>query len=208
MDILDHIADYIVSYAEKDNRTKALTVLIVVSGFILSTILEIMYLKYLDKTCGDSQSGLWGLFTFFQLFVLTVIFGLSISHIKELHGMGCFVPILVLGISGAIVIAKVSIVKSQIADFEKQALSNSYYTIATIAKKNYSVLKGGSTYYLWAGVNDSLPKPHYVSKQFYDKKNVGDTIILQVSKEYPLINKVHNWNPDSIQIAKYKNSNK
>ena len=202
MDILDHIADYIVNYEEKDNRTKVLNVLIAVVGFVLSAILETIYLKYLDKTYGDSHSGLWEVYSFFQFFALFVIFSLSISNIKELQGTGC---ILVLMISGAFIISKTSIVKSQIKDFEKQALSNSYYTIGLITKKNYLTSKSSTTYYLWAGQNDSLAKRHTVREKMYKWATVGDTIILKVSKEYPRINEVINWDPKPDDIAKYKN---
>ena len=170
MDILDHIANYIVNYEEKDNRTKVLNVLIAVVGFILSAILETIYLKYLDKTYGDSHSGLWEVYSFLQLFALYVIFGLSISNIKELKGTGCIGPILVLMISGAFIIAKTSIVKSQIKDFEKQALANSYYTTGIITEKDLNVYKSSTTYFLWTGQNDSFTKRHTVSKQFYHKK--------------------------------------
>ncbi len=207
MDILDHIADYIVNYEEKDNRTKVLNVLIAVVGFVLSAILETIYLKYLDKTYGDSHSGLWEVYSFLQLFALYVIFGLSISNIKELKGTGCIGPILVLMISGAFVIAKTSIVKSQIKDFEKQALSNSYYTTGIITNKDYSTSKHGTTYYLWAGQNDSLAKRHTVREKMYKLATVGDTIILKVSKEYPRINEVINWTPTNDDIAKYLNEN-
>ena len=207
MGIIDKICNFIVNYEDKDNRIKVLDALIAVAGFILSTILEIMYLKYLDKTYGDSDSGLWGVYTFLQLIVLTVMFGTSISQIKELQGTGCIVPILVIIISAAIIIAKINFVKSQIKDFEAQALSNSYYTTGIITKQDLSVHKSSTTYYLWAGRNDSLAKSHTVNKQIYNKKNVGDTVILQVSKEYPRINQVHNWNPDSSQIAKYRDGN-
>jgi len=204
MDILDHIANYIVNYEEKDNRTKVLNVLIAVVGFVLSAILETIYLKYLDKTYGDSHSGLWEVYSFFQFFALFVIFSLSISNIKELQGTGC---ILVLMISGAFIISKTSIVKSQIKDFEKQALSNSYYTIGIITEKDLLSRKNSTTYCLWTGQNDSFTKRHTVSKQFYHKKNVGDTVILQVSIEYPRINKVQNWEPNADEIAKYRDGN-
>lgn len=45
MDILDHIADFIVNYEGKGNRTKVLNVLIAVVGFVLSAILETIYQK-------------------------------------------------------------------------------------------------------------------------------------------------------------------
>ena len=37
--------------------------------------------------------------------------------------------------------------------------------------------------------------------------NPGDTVILQVSKEYPRINKVQNWKPNADEIAKYRDGN-
>jgi hypothetical protein len=46
-----------------------------------------------------------------------------------------------------------------------------------------------------------------VPEHLYNRINVGDTIILKVSEEYPRINEVINWTPTNDDIAKYLNEN-
>lgn len=203
----NNIFDYIVNYNELSNSQKVRNFLIVLGVIVVSIPLEIMYLKYIDKTYGDSDSGLWIAYTMLQSIVIFTITGLSFGEQSQSKEMGCLHTIIVLIVAGAIIIAKGSFVKSQIKSFEEQALSNSYYTIGLITKKDYLTSKSGTTYYLWAGQNDSLAKSHTVSEKMYKWATVGDTIILKVSKEYPRINEVIIWEPSGYEIARYRDEN-
>ena len=205
--ISDRIFDYIANYDDLDNSKKVRNFLIVLGVIVVSIPLEIMYLKYLDKTYGDSDSGLWVAYTMLQFIVIITITGLSFGEQSQSKEMGCLYTIIVLIVAGAIIIAKGSFVKSQIKSFEEQALSNSYYTIGLITKKDYLTSKSGTTYYLWAGQNDSLAKSHTGSEKMYKWATVGDTVILKVSKEYPRINEIINWDPKPDDIDKYQNKN-
>ena len=205
--ISDRIFDYIANYDDLDKSKKVRNFLIVLGVIVVSIPLEIMYLKYLDKTYGDSDSGLWVAYTMLQFIVIITITGLSFGEQSQSKEMGCLYTIIVLIVAGAIIIAKGSFVKSQIKSFEEQALSNSYYTIGLITKKDYLTSKSGTTYYLWAGQNDSLAKSHTGSEKMYKWATVGDTVILKVSKEYPRINEIINWDPKPDDIDKYQNKN-
>ena len=202
--ISDRIFDYIANYDDLDNSKKVRNFLIVLGVIVVSIPLEIMYLTYLDKTYGNSWSGLYVAYTMLQFIALTIITGLSLSGVKiQSKEIGCFYGIIVLIVAGGITIAKISFVKSQIKSFEEQALSNSYNTIGVITKKDYSTGKNGTSYYLWIGQNDSLTKQHTVREKMYKWATVGDTVILKVSKEYPRINEVLIWDPREDEIAKY-----
>ena len=87
---------------------------------------------------------------------------------------------------------------------ENRALSNSYETVGIITKK----YRGYRSAFIRVGIDRSTTKKHSVKGKIYDSTHKNDTVIIKVSKEYPHINRVLDWNPTPAKIRKYKNKPK
>lgn len=88
---------------------------------------------------------------------------------------------------------------------ENRALTNSYETVGIITQKR-PVYR--HSLHIWAGIDRSTTKEHGVKEKIYNSKHKYDTVIIKVSKEYPHINRVLDWNPTPAKIRKYKNKPK
>ncbi len=204
----NNIYNYITNYDKLDKTKKIRNILIILVVVVVSIPSEIMYLKYIDKTYGDSYSKLIFAYNMFLFLALMITIGISIAKSSQPKDDNLFTALAALFAAGAIIGLKLYFIRSQIKSFEEQALSYSYYTTGIITKKDLSSgPHSGTTYYLWTGQNDSLAKRHTVSEQLYKRKNAGDTVILQVSKEYPHINKVYIWEPNGYETARYRDGN-
>ncbi|MCF0191101.1 MAG: hypothetical protein HUJ96_07565 [Marinilabiliaceae bacterium] len=93
---------------------------------------------------------------------------------------------------------------------ERYALHDSHKCIGVVYEKYKSteyVRRVRRINHLQIGVSQSQTKDHIVKKRnkdIFDNIQVGDTVILRVSDEYPRVNKVLNWNPTHAEIEKYK----
>ena len=204
----NNIYNYITNYDKLDKAKKIRNILIILVVVVVSIPSEIMYLKYIDKTYGDSYSKLIFAYNMFLFLALMITIGISIAKPSQPKDDNLFTALAALFAAGAIIGLKLYFIRSQIKSFEEQALSNSYYTTGVITKKDLSSgPHSGTTYYLWIGQNDSLAKKHSVNEQLYKRKNVGDTVILQVSTESTRINEVFIWEPSGYEIARYRDEN-
>lgn len=191
-----------------DTIRKQKTILITLIIMIVSTPFEIMLMKYFDINDGERTITWHFIYCVVQFLVLLVINFTALDQPQYPDKRDRLDAVLSLIVAVVIIVFKVYFVNYRVNSFEEQALSNSNDTIGVVTQKHLSPSKyGPPTYYIWAGQTNSLTRRHTVSEHLYNRINVGDTVILQVSKEYPRINKVHNWEPDSSQIAKYRNVN-
>ena len=187
---------------------KQKTILIAMCVMIVSTPFEIMLMKYFDINDGERTITWHFCYCVAQFLVLFVINFTAIDQPQYTDKRDRLDAVLSLIVAAIIIVFKVWFVNYRVNSFEEQALSNSNDTIGVITQKHLTPSKYGSpTYYLWAGQSNSLTRRHTVSEQLYNCINVGDTVILQVSKEYPRINKVQNWKPNADEIAKYRDGN-
>jgi hypothetical protein len=175
---------------------------------IVSTPFEIMLMKYFVINDGE-RTIIWHFFyCVVQFLVLFVINFTTLEQPQYPDKRDRLDAVLSLIVAAIIIVFKVWFVNYRVNSFEEQALSNSNDTIGVITQKYLTPSKHGPpTYYLWAGQSNSLTRRHTVSEQLYNRINVGDTIILKVSEEYPRINEVINWTPTNDDIAKYLNEN-
>ncbi len=191
-----------------DTIRKQKTILITLIIMIVSTPFEIMLMKYFDINDGE-RTIVWHFFyCVVQFLVLFVINFTALEQPQYPDKRDRLDAVLSLIVAAIIIVFKVYFVNYRVNSFEEQALSNSNDTIGVITQKYLTPSKYGSpTYYLWAGLSNSLTRRHTVSEQLYNCINVGDTVILQISKEYPRINEVINWTPTNDEIAKYLKEN-
>ena len=191
-----------------DTIRKQKTILITLIIMIVSTPFEIMLMKYFDINDGE-RTIIWHFFyCVVQFLVLFVINFTTLEQPQYPDKRDRLDAVLSLIVAAIIIVFKVWFVNYRVNSFEEQALSNSNDTIGVITQKYLTPSKHGPpTYYLWAGQSNSLTRRHTVSEQLYNRINVGDTVILKVSKEYPRINEVINWTPTNDDIAKYLNEN-
>lgn len=191
-----------------DTIRKQKTILITLIIMIVSTPFEIMLMKYFVINDGE-RTIIWHFFyCVVQFLVLFVINFTTLEQPQYPDKRDRLDAVLSLIVAAIIIVFKVWFVNYRVNSFEEQALSNSNDTIGVITQKDLTPSKHGPpTYYLWAGQSNSLTRRHTVSEQLYNCINVGDTIILKVSKEYPRINEVINWTPTNDNIAKYLNEN-
>ena len=191
-----------------DTIRKQKTILITLIIMIVSTPFEIMLMKYFVINDGE-RTIVWHFFyCVVQFLVLFVINFTALEQPQYPDKRDRLDAVLSLIVAAIIIVFKVYFVNYRVNSFEEQALSNSNDTIGVITQKYLTPSKHGSpTYYLWAGQSNSLTRRHTVSEQLYNCINVGDTIILKVSEEYPRINEVINWTPTNDDIAKYLNEN-
>ena len=188
---------------------KQKTILITLIVFIVAIPLEMMVAIYYDINEG-SYFNKWSLaYNFLWLIILIIIIAIvTPKSLKDTKAKEFATALLILFLSGAIVVSKMFFLKNQMKSIEENALNNSYSTIGFVTDKIIKTHTGRSgyttyTYYLWAGQSDPLSKRHTVPEHLYNRINVGDTVILQISKEYPRINKVLIWDPREDEIAKY-----
>ena len=187
---------------------KQKTILIAMCVMIASTPFEIMLMKYFDINDGERTITWHFCYCVAQFLVLFVINFTAIDQPQYTDKRDRLDAVLSLIVAVTILVCKVYFVNYRVDSFEEQALSNSNDAIGVISKKDLVPSKyGPPTYYLWAGKNDSLSRRHEVSEDLFNRINPGDTVILQVSKEYPRINKVQNWKPNADEIAKYRDGN-
>ena len=192
-----------------DTIRKQKTILITLIIMIVSTPFEIMLMKYFVINDGERTIAWHFFYCVVQFLVLFVINFTAIEQPQYPDKRDRLDAVLSLIVAAIIIVFKVWFVNYRVNSFEEQAFSNSNDTIGVITQKYLTQGKHGErSYYLWAGKNDSLSRRHEVSEQLYNCINVGDTVILQISKEYPRINKVLIWDPREDEIAKYRNSNK
>ena len=191
-----------------DTIRKQKTILITLIIMIVSTPFEIMLMKYFVINDGE-RTIIWHFFyCVVQFLVLFVINFTTLEQPQYPDKRDRLDAVLSLIVAAIIIVFKVWFVNYRVNSFEEQALSNSNDTIGVITQKYLTPSKHGPpTYYLWAGQSNSLTRRHTVSEQLYNCINVGDTVILKVSEEYPRINEVINWTPTNDDIAKYLNEN-
>lgn len=191
-----------------DTIRKQKIILITMIIMIVSTPFEIMLMKYFDINDGERTIAWHFFYCVVQFLVLFVINFTALEQPQYPDKRDRLDAVLSLIVTAIIIVFKVWFVNYRVNSFEEQALSNSNDTIGVITQKYLTQGKHGErSYYLWAGKNDSLSRRHKVSEDLFNRINPGDTVILQVSKEYPRINKVINWEPDSFQFAKYRDGN-
>lgn len=191
-----------------DTIRKQKTILITLIIMIVSTPFEIMLMKYFDINDGE-RTIIWHFcYCVVQILVLFVINFTTLEQPQYPDKRDRLDAVLSLIVAAIIIVFKVWFVNYRVNFFEEQALSNSNDTIGVITQKYLTPSKHGPpTYYLWAGQSNSLTRRHTVPEHLYNRINVGDTIILKVSEEYPRINEVINWTPTNDDIAKYLNEN-
>ena len=191
-----------------DTIRKQKTILITLIIMIVSTPFEIMLMKYFVINDGE-RTIIWHLcYCVVQFLVLFVINFTALEQPQYPDKRDRLDAVLSLIVAAIIIVFKVWFVNYRVNSFEEQALSNSNDTIGVITQKDLTLGKHGErSYYLWAGQSNSLTRRHTVSEQLYNRIDVGDTIILKVSKEYPRINEVINWDPKPDDIDKYQNKN-
>ena len=191
-----------------DTIRKQKIILITMIIMIVSTPFEIMLMKYFVINDGERTIAWHFFYCVVQFLVLFVINFTALEQPQYPDKRDRLDAVLSLIVAAIIIVFKVWFVNYRVNSFEEQALSNSNDTIGVITQKYLTQGKHGErSYYLWAGKNDSLSRRHKVSEDLFNRINPGDTVILQVSKEYPRINKIINWEPDSFQFAKYRNEN-
>lgn len=168
---------------------------------VVSTPFEFMVMKYIDINYGE-RNGTWHFCYNIVLFLILVVINFEAlnqpPHIKNRKKLD---SVLSLIVAVVIIVCKIYFVHYRMNAFEEQTLSNSNYTIGIITQKHLVPSKyGPPTYYIWVGQNDSLTRLHKVSEHLYTLININDSVLLQVSKEYPRINKVLNWTPTNNEI--------
>ncbi|MBQ4408135.1 MAG: hypothetical protein II852_14140 [Bacteroidales bacterium] len=192
-----------------DTIRKQKIILITMIIMIVSTPFEIMLMKYFVINDGERTIAWHFFYCVVQFLVLFVINFTALEQPQYPDKRDRLDAVLSLIVAAIIIVFKVWFVNYRVNSFEEQALSNSNDTIGIITQKDLTQGKHGErSYYLWAGKNDSLSRRHKVSEDLFNRINPGDTVILQVSKEYPRINKVLIWDPREDEIAKYKRSKK
>ena len=89
---------------------------------------------------------------------------------------------------------------------EQAYLKKSHTEIGLVYQKRTSVDARSYSNAFYVGVDKQHQREHRVSKELPIAQSVhaGDTVILQVSDEYPRVNKVLNWQPTHKEIEKYK----
>ncbi len=176
-------------------------ILITFVVMIASTPLEIIVMKYIDINYGDRTWTWHFCYCIAPILALFVINFEALDQPPHSKKRKTLDSVLSLIVAVAIVVCKILFVHAQVNSFEDKALSNSNYTIGIITQKHLSPSKyGPPTYTIWVGKNDSLTRLHQVSEHLYNQINISDTVILQVSKEYPRINKVLKWAPTRKEI--------
>lgn len=93
---------------------------------------------------------------------------------------------------------------------EQAYLKKSHTEIGLVYQKRVSVDARSYSNAFYVGIDKQHQREHRVSKKLPIAQSVhaGDTVILQVSDEYPRVNKVLNWQPTHKEIVKYKKSNR
>ena len=93
---------------------------------------------------------------------------------------------------------------------EQEYLKKSHTEIGLVYQKRVSVDARSYSNAFYVGIDKQHQREHRVSKKLPIAQSVhaGDTVILQVSDEYPRVNKVLNWQPTHKEIVKYKKSNR
>lgn len=93
---------------------------------------------------------------------------------------------------------------------EQAYLKKSHTEIGLVYQKRTSVDARSYSNAFYVGIDKQHQREHRVSKKLPIAQSVhaGDTVILQVSDEYPRVNKVLNWQPTHKEIVKYKKSNR
>ena len=199
---------------EKNHKYRNLKIiLITLILFIAAIPLEMMVTTYYDINEGSYFNKWSKAYNVLWLIILIIIIYIVLpKSLKDTKAKDLATTLLISFLSCAIVISKMVFLENKMKSIEENALNNSYSTIGFVTDKNIKTHTGRSgyktyTYYLWAGQSAPLSKRHTVPEHLYNRINIGDTVILQISKEYPRINKVINWEPDSFQFAKYRDGN-
>ena len=189
-------------------------ILITLIVFIAAIPLEMMVTIYYDINEGSYFNKWSKAYNILWLIILIIIIYIVLpKSLKDTKAKELATTLLISFLSCAIVISKMNFLENKMKSIEENALNNSNSTIGFVTDKNIKTHTGRSgyktyTYYLWAGQSDTLSKRYTVPEHLYNRINVGDTVILQISKEYPRINKVLIWDPREDEIAKYKRSKK
>lgn len=195
---------------EKNHKYRNLKIiLITLIVFIAAIPLEMIVTTYYDINEGSYFNKWSKAYNVLWLIILIIIIYIVLpKSLKDTKAKDLATTLLISFLSCAIVISKMDFLENKMKSIEENALNNSYSTIGFVTDKNIKTHTGRSgyktyTYYLWAGQSAPLSKRHTVPEHLYNRINVGDTVILQISKEYPRINKVLNWTPTNNEIEEF-----
>lgn len=185
----------------KKDLTKSIVILLIIIS--INQLLEYLVLQHYDyryKHEGINPSGLATIETALMLIDTFCIFLFATpKKWLEEYGFACALPSFMLSVVIMFVIAIHS--NNLLNATIKDALSDSYSVIGFIIhKKEERRGRGSIDYYIWTGINDTTTSRQNVNKREYESLNIGDTVILQVSCQYPRINKVLNWTPTNKEI--------
>ncbi|MBP5683269.1 MAG: hypothetical protein J6X05_08520 [Bacteroidales bacterium] len=183
---------------------KSIVILLIIIGITqLIGHLEIQHYDYKFKNEGieDYGSSLIAILLIIAILLVSYFFICPRKWLKEhdfICGMTCF------ALSSAIALTMHFHVHDTLYASVTEALKDSYIANGHITHKDKYSHNRTTTYRIWAGINDSTTSRHVVDKNIYQTVNVGDTVILKVSKQYPCINEVLSWEPNADEIAKYR----
>ena len=125
---------------------------------------------------------------------------------KEKHDVLCDFLRFAFSITLAFTLS--SHVKNKLEETQTDAFKDYYTTIGHITQKSTSTRHNRTYYFIWAGINDTTTSRHWVEKDIYDLCYVGAPVIMKVSKQYPSVYEIINWNPKPDDIDKYQNKDK
>ncbi len=187
----------------KDIIKSVFILLIIIGIYQLIGYLIFQFYDYRYKHEGINSSGLATIETallFINAFCI-FIFATPKKWLEDYKYV--FVPpsfILSVAITFVMVIRMNNLLETTIKD----ALDDSCIVIGFVTNMEKHYMRNSVDYHIWTGINDSTKSCQYVKKQEYESLHIGDTVILQVSRQYPCINKVLKWTPTHEQIEKYK----
>ncbi|MCR5454487.1 MAG: hypothetical protein K6F33_05820, partial [Bacteroidales bacterium] len=185
-------------------------VLILIGITQIAGYLEIQYFDYKIKHEGIDRRYGSSLIPLLLLIIHLLGFSILVLPREWVKGHQFASTMLCLLLATIIVGTMVVHVRDTLATTVAEELKDSNIDIGYITKKD--IHKGRHQkipdYYMWAGINDTTTSCHRVEKQKYQSLNIGDTVVLQISRKYPCINRVLIWNPSPKEIARYKDFDK
>jgi len=184
-----------------------ITLFAVIASLVVIGFLEVKYFDYNLKNYGKGLEHGWWLIGFVLLAIIatTINFVAIPQDWRANHEKAWLITSMV--VTAALIAPKMIYVHNKTENTINEALKDSYTTIGHITNKHSWTYRLHSNYYLWVGESDSTSMCYEVEEDFYNSKNVNDTVILEISKQYPRINKVLNWNPNQDEIEKISQNN-
>ena len=186
----------------KKRRYFMLVALVVIVVLVCYQIWDVSYsysIRGEKGVIGLSGYLLWFLFTYISFELTFAIRWRS----------GDFIPFLLFVVAIPMLIVLVVYPKwfnNYSEDVKKEMLRESHIKIGYVYNIRTPIGRGAYHKEIKVGVDKDYKSKHKISNEMFELRpiNIGDTILLRISDEYPRVTEVLNWFPSKEEIERYK----